>query len=333
MGRGDRDRRAKQPRDRPLGLRGDECVRRRRWRPVAAPRSPCTRRRMQLARWHGPEVAARRQGHPRTGAWPTRPRWSSSEARPIAASSRPPSASARAELRILPASFPLPLFSPRPETRRDPGADPALAREGRDPPTRRRARRGGPRRGASLPPDRRRRRDRPASGSRRSAPIVCRPGTWRFEDAPADAIARLAAADVVVAQGSTTLEAAALGRRVVVARSVGERAAPPESSFARRTTTTRPATRSGTPRLTTDSGGCGRGCSTSTRTTCERCASWSSAEQPRARRAAAMRERGRAPTCLGSPGASRRETAPGRRARGRAGRCGCRSRPSPPAAA
>ena len=46
-------------------------------------------------------------------------------------------------------------------------------------------------------------------------------GTWRFEDAPADAIARLAAADVVVAQGSTTLEAAALGRRVVVARSAG----------------------------------------------------------------------------------------------------------------
>ena len=46
-------------------------------------------------------------------------------------------------------------------------------------------------------------------------------GSWRFEDAPEDAIARLAAADVVVAQGSTTLEAAALGRRVVVARSAG----------------------------------------------------------------------------------------------------------------
>jgi hypothetical protein len=47
-------------------------------------------------------------------------------------------------------------------------------------------------------------------------------GSWRFEAAPADAIARLAAADIVVAQGTTTLEAAALGRRVAVARSVAE---------------------------------------------------------------------------------------------------------------
>ena len=46
-------------------------------------------------------------------------------------------------------------------------------------------------------------------------------GTWRFEGPPADPIARLAAADVVVAQGSTTLEATALGRRVVVARKAG----------------------------------------------------------------------------------------------------------------
>jgi hypothetical protein len=43
------------------------------------------------------------------------------------------------------------------------------------------------------------------------------PGSWQFEDAPADAIARLAVADIVVAQGTTTLESAALGRRVVVA--------------------------------------------------------------------------------------------------------------------
>jgi hypothetical protein len=47
-------------------------------------------------------------------------------------------------------------------------------------------------------------------------------GSWRIEPAPPDPIARLAAADVVVAQGLTTLEAAALGRRVVVARSAGE---------------------------------------------------------------------------------------------------------------
>lgn len=48
------------------------------------------------------------------------------------------------------------------------------------------------------------------------------PGSWRIEGAPADPIARLAAADVVVAQGLTTLEAAALGRRVVVARTVAD---------------------------------------------------------------------------------------------------------------
>jgi len=46
-------------------------------------------------------------------------------------------------------------------------------------------------------------------------------GSWRIEAAPPDQLARLAAADVVVAQGTTTLEAAALGRRVVVARSLG----------------------------------------------------------------------------------------------------------------
>ena len=42
--------------------------------------------------------------------------------------------------------------------------------------------------------------------------------SWRIEKAPADPIARLAASDLVVAQGLTSLEAAALGRRVVVAR-------------------------------------------------------------------------------------------------------------------
>jgi hypothetical protein len=44
-------------------------------------------------------------------------------------------------------------------------------------------------------------------------------GAWRLEPPPADPIARLAAADLVVAQGLTTIEAAALERRVVVARS------------------------------------------------------------------------------------------------------------------
>jgi hypothetical protein len=44
------------------------------------------------------------------------------------------------------------------------------------------------------------------------------PDAWRLEAAPRDPVARLVASDLVVAQGLTTLEAAALGRRVVVAR-------------------------------------------------------------------------------------------------------------------
>jgi len=48
-------------------------------------------------------------------------------------------------------------------------------------------------------------------------------GAWQIEGAPEDPVARLAASDLVVAQGTTTLEAAALGRRVVVARSLGAR--------------------------------------------------------------------------------------------------------------
>jgi len=52
------------------------------------------------------------------------------------------------------------------------------------------------------------------------------PQSWRLEPAPADPIARLADSDLVVAQGLTTLEAAALGRRTVVAREIdSERAA------------------------------------------------------------------------------------------------------------
>jgi hypothetical protein len=51
------------------------------------------------------------------------------------------------------------------------------------------------------------------------------PDSWRIEGAPEDPLARLAASDLVVAQGTTTLEAAALGRRVVVARSLGARQA------------------------------------------------------------------------------------------------------------
>lgn len=47
-------------------------------------------------------------------------------------------------------------------------------------------------------------------------------GGWQLEPPPRDPIARLAAAELVVAQGLTTLEAAALERRVVVARALDE---------------------------------------------------------------------------------------------------------------
>jgi len=50
-------------------------------------------------------------------------------------------------------------------------------------------------------------------------------GSWQIEGAPTSPLGRLAASDLVVAQGTTTLEAAALGRRVVVARSLGTRGA------------------------------------------------------------------------------------------------------------
>jgi len=50
-------------------------------------------------------------------------------------------------------------------------------------------------------------------------------GSWRLENGPDDPIGRLADSGLVVAQGLTTLEAAALGRRVVVARSSGDDAA------------------------------------------------------------------------------------------------------------
>lgn len=50
-------------------------------------------------------------------------------------------------------------------------------------------------------------------------------GSWRIEGPPRDPVERLAESHLVVAQGTTTLEAAALGRRVVVARSLGAHAA------------------------------------------------------------------------------------------------------------
>jgi hypothetical protein len=63
-------------------------------------------------------------------------------------------------------------------------------------------------------------------GWREQASALCQrrlpAAAWRIEGAPADPVARLFASDLIVAQGLTTLEAAALGRRVVVARSADE---------------------------------------------------------------------------------------------------------------
>jgi hypothetical protein len=50
-------------------------------------------------------------------------------------------------------------------------------------------------------------------------------GSWRIERAPSDPIDRLFAADLIVTQGLTTLEAAAIGRRVIVARAIDDNSA------------------------------------------------------------------------------------------------------------
>ncbi len=174
---------------------------------------------MQLARWHGTEVlAGARAVLERAVADPAAVVLvRGAEHRRIfeTAFSLP-----EGRLRILPASFPLPHFSPArrlgeilaltrhsPEKAAIPRIAVELTKEGLD-------------RGRDC------RLTVAGEGpTRERVEALCADrlpsGTWRFEDAPADALARLAAADVVVAQGSTTLEAAALGRRVVVARSAG----------------------------------------------------------------------------------------------------------------
>lgn len=124
-------------------------------------------------------------------------------------------------LRILPASIPLPPFSP------DRGTEEILAMARHSPEKlaiprvavelTREALARGLRCRLTIAGD---------GGIRERVEALCAerlpPEAWRSEPAPADPIRRLAAADVVVAQGLTTLEAAALGRRVVVARTVGD---------------------------------------------------------------------------------------------------------------
>lgn len=178
---------------------------------------------MQMARWHGTDVVAE-----------ARAVLERAVAEPAAAVLVRGAAHRRifeaafslgeGELRVLPASFPLPAFGPatgREEilalTRHSPEKDsiPRLAVE---------LTREGLARGRDC------RLTIAGEGpTRENVEALCAerlpPGSWVLEGAPADPIARLAAADVVVAQGSTTLEAAALGRRVVVTRTIGDRTA------------------------------------------------------------------------------------------------------------
>ena len=178
---------------------------------------------MQMARWHGTEmVADARAVLERALAEPAAVvlvRGAAHRRIFEAAFSLP-----RGELRILPASFPLPPFSPAT------GRDEILALTRHSP-----EKAAIPRLAVELTKEGlARRRDcrltiAGEGPTREHAEALCAdrlpPGSWVFEGPPLDPIARLAAADVVVAQGSTTLEAAALGRRVVVARTIEDTSA------------------------------------------------------------------------------------------------------------
>ena len=178
---------------------------------------------MEMARWHGTEVVAgaravleRAVAHPAAvilvrGAAHRRIFEAAFTLR-------------EGELLVLPASFPLPPFSP------GEGRDEILALTRHSP-----EKASIPRLAVELTKEglaRGRDCRLTVAGegpTRERAEALCAerlpPGSWRFEGAPADAIARLAAADLVVAQGTTALEAAALGRRVVVTRTLGKEAA------------------------------------------------------------------------------------------------------------
>jgi hypothetical protein len=280
---------------------------------------------LQMVRWHGPEVMA--------GA---RAALEQAMADPAAAVFVRGSAHRRifetafglreGELRTLPVSFPLPPFSPAqgrnqilaltrhsPEKASIPRLAVELTREGiaRGRECRLTVAGEGP--------------------TREQVEAVCAerlpPGTWRFEGPPPDPIARLAAAEIVVAQGSTTLEATALGRRVVVARRAGKGNA---AGIVLRPECYEAAARDpfGDPEVTTDPGALWDelleiedGELRDLRRLVEAHNSLDAA-------AAALRD-AVAATAL----ASRRETAPDPRARVRAGRYGSRSRPSHPGAA
>ena len=151
-------------------------------------------------------------------------------------------------------------------------------------------------------------------------------GAWRLEISPRDPFARLAAADLVVAQGQTTLEAAALERRVVVARTVrrlqcSRRRPHPRSLRRRRPRPLLPPATHHRPRAALARSGCARRRGPSSAPRAGR-----AAQQPRGRRSRPPGGAGR--HRLTAPG-----RAPARRARARADRCGCRSRPSRAAAA
>ena len=280
---------------------------------------------LQMVRWHGPEVVAC-----------ARATLEQAVADPAAAVFVRGSAHRRIfetafglrerELRTLPVSFPLPPFSPAqgrkeilaltrhsPEKASIPRLAVELTREG-------------------LTQGRECRLTVAGEGpTQEHVEALCAErlpaGTWRFEGPPPDPIARLAAADVVVAQGSTTLEATALGRRVVVARKAGKGSA---AGVVLRPECYEAAARDpfGDPEVTTDPGELWDELLEIEEGELRELRRLVEAHNSLDAAAAALRD------AVAATGfASRRETAPAPRARARAGRYGSRSRPSHPGAA
>jgi hypothetical protein len=280
---------------------------------------------LQMVRWHGPEVVA--------GARATLERAIADPAAAVLV--RGPAhrhifetafGLRAGELRTLPVSFPLPPFSPAqgrnrilaltrhsPEKASIPRLAVELTREGlaRGRECRLAVAGEGP--------------------TQDQVEALCAerlpPGTWRFEGPPPDPIARLGAADIVIAQGSTTLEATALGRRVVVARRAGKGSA---AGIVLRPECYEAAARDpfGDPEVTTDPGELWDGLLEIEDDELRELRRLVEAHNSLDVAAAALRD-----AVAATDFASRRETAPGPRARGLAGRYGSRSRPSQPGAA
>ena len=231
------------------GTRGDGRIRAAR---ASAGGSP-SRSTSRPARWRAgsaPEVVdTARAGCSGDAAEDPRTRRSSSAASGTGAGSPRISTCHRPGIQVLPASIPLPAAAGRPASR---AATEILALT---PGSRRRRRRWS---GSATELTRAR-----ARRNARAASTIAGDGPWRGRPSrsasrlpagpggsrrrPRDPLARLAAADLVVAQGLTTLEAAALERRVVVARTVWRTARRRGRAHAPSATTSRPRDPFGRP--------------------------------------------------------------------------------------